>query len=369
VRYFSQTRHTLSGAFASFWEAHHGDVLFGPPISEVLVEANGDGTGRTYQMQYFVNGRQRGYQPQPLRRVYIPKRNGKRRPLSIATMRDRAMQTVYLFALDPVAEVRADPNSYGFRVGRSTADAIDQCYKVLFQKGSAKYLFEGRALKTRGSQAATRVSSDGAGMGRNAGYHERKGFTQSSLSTRERTRRDLDAGRRRDTAAQSPVSSSESADQAGLWRLVCSLLDLGQCGNVVEGRSQPIERWMVAADDRAYEVLAHAESAITIRHHHDARTGGGLRQCHAFVAGIVTLVPERGSRASVFEAPAKAPRYRTGHPDLGLEEVGGPSPIRGVRYFERRPAWCTGNARSQKAWCVSSRTPPAGHPHTDRLVA
>ena len=73
----------------------------------------------------------RTYKPSPLKRVYIPKANGKKRPLSIPTVKDRITQTAIKIIIEPIFETQFEPNSFGFRPDKSAHDAVDEIVKYL----------------------------------------------------------------------------------------------------------------------------------------------------------------------------------------------------------------------------------------------
>ena len=73
----------------------------------------------------------RTYKPSPLKRVYIPKSNGKQRPLSIPTVKDRITQTAIKIIIEPIFESGFEPNSFGFRPDKSAHNAVDEIVKYL----------------------------------------------------------------------------------------------------------------------------------------------------------------------------------------------------------------------------------------------
>ena len=95
------------------------------------------------KIQAVADLKRRGYKTLPLRRIYIPKKSGQLRPLSIPVMKCRAMQALWHIALLPIAEKRADKNAYGFRPKRSAHDAIEQCFCALSNRHAATWVLEG----------------------------------------------------------------------------------------------------------------------------------------------------------------------------------------------------------------------------------
>ena len=98
---------------------------------------NGDLDGNLARLREALKAKT--FEPRPVRRVYIPKANGKKRPLGIHTIEDRIVQEALRMILEPIWEADFSTQSYGFRPNRSTYDAIAYLGNRLASFGAESY--------------------------------------------------------------------------------------------------------------------------------------------------------------------------------------------------------------------------------------